>query len=150
MVRFVFYLFYQVFLAFSLPRGGSRQQFVEYYAYGEYVSEGRIDIVDEGFRGHVQRSANVVPRFYFGIGKDSKSKISNFPALISLQYIGRFQIPMQDALSKQMLHPINNLIHDLNRWHFWYPPLLGYIRCQIAIGTQFRYYVAVGQGAVYV
>jgi hypothetical protein len=75
----------------------------------------RINTFLNGLRWHVKGSANIhgINEGFFAF--DSKSKIGDFEGVSSSENILWFQVPVQDALLKQVATSLNDLFHEFDR-----------------------------------
>ena len=67
-----------------------------------------ITIINEGFRGHIERGTNV-NIFKIRTGNFGKAKISNFSNSIMKENIGNFKISMYNFILPKVFKPIKNI-----------------------------------------
>lgn len=142
-------MFSKLFFSFCSPWCFSSKHFIINDSKCPNITFETVFIIIEGFRWHINRTANIVGGVSFRVSIfHGKAKISNFNLMMGHKYIRRLEITVYDSVFCYLIVPIDHLPHHLHRLAFRNSFPLTDKLGQIALITKFCNDVSVIFGSI--
>lgn len=129
------YFLEEFLLGIRLMRGLSCQHFEKDHSDRIEIRFVTVKVAFQGLRSHIERSPHVHPVFETETRSGGKPEIRDLPLIPHSQDICRFNVPVDNTLSQQILVGLNELINYFNCMTFWQSFLLGDVLIEIPMRT---------------
>ena len=122
----------KLFLGFGFPRSFSSEHFVVNDSQGPNVAFEAVFVIIQSFGRHVDWAADIVRGILFRIGVfHGEPKIGDFDLLVFEEYVGRLEISVDDAVFRNVVVPVDDLAHQIDRFSFRYRLSARYVLCEV-------------------
>lgn len=102
-----------------LPRHLPKKQFVVQHPDTPHITLLGVAVVHDRLRTHVERGPDIVVHLIlWGVHHLGETKVCDFGNSLSQEYVCRFEITMDDALTNLLLESIHDMLEDLSRLGF--------------------------------